>query len=64
MFSEYFAIKNNYVAICSRLGHFCPYIDWTNHAQPCSAAILKRTLCLLYLSNKTQQTHAVESMLV
>ena len=29
MFSEYLAIKNNYVAICSRLCHFLPYIDWT-----------------------------------
>ena len=28
--SEYFAIKNNSVAICSRLAHFCSYIDWTN----------------------------------
>ena len=32
MFSEYFAIKNNTVAICSRLVHFRPYIDWTNIA--------------------------------
>ena len=33
MFSEYFAIKNNPVPICSRLSHFLSYIDWTNKVQ-------------------------------